>query len=210
VLIPALTMAEQDRHKGGLDATREEFLFMSVKEMVVEFSERTQAQPAAIRPVASAGRIFCVPANDEADEITAAMLAQLLEQAGYSAISFSLDDSMQTAVTLMDPGEHDTFCISALPPFAFAQARNLSQELQQRFPSAQVLIGVWGFTGDTERALKRFQPSLPSKLVTSLAGAVKFIAAPRPAVIHNTESAALAELFAEEPLPAGNPAPETT
>jgi hypothetical protein len=109
----------------------------------------------------------------------------------------------------MDPGEHDTFCISALPPFAFAKARALSQELQQRFPAARVLIGVWGFTGDTERALKRFQPALPSKLVTSLAGAVKFVADPKPAVIHNTESAALAEMFVEEPLPAGKPAPET-
>ena len=29
--------------------------------------------------------------------------------------------------------------------------------------------------GDTERALERFQPSCPAKLVTSLAGAVKFV-----------------------------------
>src|SRR6202011_4488604 len=30
VLIPALTMAEQDRHKGAIDAAREEFLFLSI------------------------------------------------------------------------------------------------------------------------------------------------------------------------------------
>ncbi len=41
VLIPALAMAEQDRHKGGLDQAREEFLFLSIKEMIVEFSEKT-------------------------------------------------------------------------------------------------------------------------------------------------------------------------
>ena len=83
VIMPALTMAEQDRHKGALDRTREEFLFMSIKEMVVEFSERTlKADAENAEPEASAGRVFCVPASDEADEITAAMLAQLLEQAG--------------------------------------------------------------------------------------------------------------------------------
>ena len=39
VLIRALSMAEQDRHKGAIDAAREEFLFLSINEMVVEFSE---------------------------------------------------------------------------------------------------------------------------------------------------------------------------
>ena len=40
VLIPALALAEQDRHKGALDQTREEFLFLNVGEMIAEFSER--------------------------------------------------------------------------------------------------------------------------------------------------------------------------
>ncbi|MBZ5635362.1 MAG: AI-2E family transporter [Acidobacteriia bacterium] len=172
VIIPALTVAEQDRHKGALEPTREQFLFLSIREMLVEFSERT---PSEKNPEVSAGRAFCVPANDEADEITAAMLAQLLDQAGYAAISFSLDDSLEHAVGLMNPGENDTFCISALPPFAFARARTLSRELQLRFPRAKVMIGVWGFSGDAERALRRFQPSPPAKLVTSLADAVKFV-----------------------------------
>ena len=39
MLIPALSMAEQDRHKGAIDAAREEFLFLSINEMIAEFSE---------------------------------------------------------------------------------------------------------------------------------------------------------------------------
>ncbi len=39
VLIPALSLAEQDRHNGMIDATREEFLFLSINEMIAEFSE---------------------------------------------------------------------------------------------------------------------------------------------------------------------------
>ena len=39
VLIPALSLAEQDRHKGAIDAAREEFLFLSINEMIAEFSE---------------------------------------------------------------------------------------------------------------------------------------------------------------------------
>jgi len=183
VIIPALTLAEQDRHKGALDQAREEFLFLSVKEMLVEFSELAVKSDAGERAVTLPGRVFCIPANDEADEITAAMLAQVLEQAGYVAISFSLDPALQEAVTLMEPAENDTFCISALPPFAFARARALSRQLQSRFPRTKMMIGVWGFAGDTESALQRFQPSHPDKLATSLADAVTFIAGPDAAVV---------------------------
>jgi hypothetical protein len=198
VIIPALTMAEQDRHKGALDRTREVFLFMSIKELVVEFSERTHKAgavlaeaPGEVRiPEASAGRVLCIPANDEADEITAAMLAQLLEQAGYAAISFSLDASAQDTVGFMSPGENDTFCISALPPFAFARARTLSRELQLRYPRTKVIIGVWGFSGDTERAMQRFQPSRPAKLVSSLEDAVRFVV-DAAAMRKKTENAAI-------------------
>jgi predicted PurR-regulated permease PerM len=172
VLIPALTLAEQDRHKGALDKTREEFLFLSIKEMLAEFSEQT----LRLEPAAPAGRAICLPASDEADEITAAMLAQLLEQAGCAALAFPLDSSLHNSVGLLDPDEKDVFFISALPPFAFARARVLARHLQSRFPRTKLVIGVWGFTGDLEKALQRFQPSRPDKLVTTLADAVKFVA----------------------------------
>jgi predicted PurR-regulated permease PerM len=187
VMIPALAMAEQDRHKGALDQSREEFLFLSIKEMLAEFSEQAErselekAETAieepreARQPAAFAARVFCLPASDEADEIVAAMLAQLLEQGCCTALSFPLDSSLEQMLGLVEPSEADVFFISALPPFAFARARTLSRQLQLRFPRTKTVIGVWGFTGDTERALQRFQPSRPHGLVTSLANAVRLI-----------------------------------
>jgi hypothetical protein len=94
VLIPALSMAEQDRHKGAIDAVREEFLFLSINKMIAEFSEYQPSDSAAEEdpaPMADAAehleaRILCLPAHDRADEITAAMLAQLLEQKGLAAL----------------------------------------------------------------------------------------------------------------------------
>ncbi len=177
VIIPALTMAEQDRHKGALDPAREEFLFLSIKEMLVEFSEKTPKSAVKSAEVPQ-GRVFCLPSSDEADEVSASMLAQLLEQAGHPAIAFCLDPSLQDAIEFLDPVENDLFCISALPPFAFSRARTLSRQLRQRFPRTKTMIGVWGFTGDTDRALERFQPSRPDKLVTSLAEAVSFVLNP--------------------------------
>lgn len=39
VLIPALSLAEQDRHNGSIDITHEEFFFLSISEMIAEFAE---------------------------------------------------------------------------------------------------------------------------------------------------------------------------
>jgi len=191
VIIPALTMAEQDRHKGALDPAREEFLFLSIREMLVEFSEMTVKADAAADATpgapgnqkASSGRIFCIPASDEADEIVAVMLAHLLEQAGCAAVSFPLDPTLQDAIALMSPGDDDTFCISSLPPFAFARARALNRQLRVRFPRTRMIVGVWGFGGDIELALERFQPSRPDKLATGLAEAVSFFVETDPAAI---------------------------
>ena len=94
VLIPALSMAEQDRHKGAIDTAREEFLFLSINEMIVEFSEYqaggSPLEDATRHPTA---RILCLPAHDRADEVTAAMLAQLLEQKGFPTLSLPIAGS---------------------------------------------------------------------------------------------------------------------
>jgi hypothetical protein len=92
VLIPALSMAEHDRHKGALGQAREEFLFLSINEMVIEFSEYQLAGAEAIADAAGrpSQRIVCLPAFDRADEIMTAMLAQILQQKGFATLSFPL------------------------------------------------------------------------------------------------------------------------
>ncbi len=202
VILPVLTMAEQDRHKGALEPAREEFVFLSIKEMVAEFSEQTApsepADPEAStdgetsdgetgrKPAGKSGRILCLPVSDEADEIAAAMLAQLLELSGRPALSLPLDPSLQHLSAIVEPARSDVFCISAVPPFAFAHARTLSRLLQARFPRTRMVIGVWGFTGDNEAALQRFQPKRPEKLVTSLGDAVAYFAGSTPAAKDNS------------------------
>jgi hypothetical protein len=192
VFVPALTMAEHDRHKGALDATREAFVFLSIKEMIAEFSDlagfgaedpevrRRDPAAARLRPPVSAfrGRVLCVSANDEADEISAAMLAQLLEKQGISAISFPAEEKIQEMFSLLDPQPEDVICLSALPPFAFAQARSAARQFRSKFPKTPLIVGVWGFSGDIEKALARFHEPRPDKLVTSFADAVTCINVP--------------------------------
>jgi predicted PurR-regulated permease PerM/CheY-like chemotaxis protein len=185
VLIPALSPAEQDRHKGAIDTAREEFLFLSVNELITELSEYRLAQDsshgdaAAAEPGVAAhpgARILCLPANDRADEVTAAMLAQLLEQAGHTATSLSVTHaSPAELLELIERRQDDVICVSALPPYAFPPARAMCKLVRERFPKLKLLIGVWGFSGDKEKAKARFGRTQPDLLLTNLAEAVEQI-----------------------------------
>jgi hypothetical protein len=182
VLIPALSMAEQDRHKGAIDAVREDFLFLSINEMIAEFSEyqvpenlsgdESGTPPPVVEPVNA--RILCLPAHDRADEITAAMLAQLLEQKGFATLSFPIvGPSLHEVLAFIEAGRSDVVCISALPPYAFAPARAMCRQIRERFPKLKVVVCVWGFSGDTQKAITRFERTQPDCLSTSLAQAVE-------------------------------------
>lgn len=185
VLIPALSLAEQDRHKGAIDTNREEFLFLSINEMITELSEyqlahvSSQAEDAAAESGPAerlSARIICLPANDRADEVTAAMLAQLLEQAGHAALCLPIAHaSLVQMLALLDIKPDDVICISALPPYAFPPARTMCNLVRERFPNVKLVIGVWGFSGDTEKAKARFERTQPDRLLTSLAQAVEQI-----------------------------------
>ena len=185
VLIPALNLAEQDRHKGAIDTTREEFLFLSINDMITELSEHqlardsSQVEDAAAQPGAAehtGARIICLPASDRADEVTAAMLAQLLEQAGHAALCLPATHASPTEMlALIELRPDDVICISALPPFAFPPARTMCKLIRERFPKLKLVVGVWGFSGDTEKAKARFERTQPDRLLTSIAQAVEQI-----------------------------------
>ena len=199
VLIPALTLAEQDRHKGALSETRESFLFLSVSEIVSELAlyqpgegspkprrliSRWMSKPtptvfasaaSQVEPLPSSTRIFCLAANDQADEITSSMLAQLLERSGHGVLSLPVGSPFEEIVKNLPLEPQDVVCISALPPFAFAQAASLCQRVRLHLPVVKLLAGIWGVPGDMEKARDRFAGAHPDAVVGSLAQAVQQI-----------------------------------
>ena len=189
VLIPALSMAEQDRHKGAIDAAREEFLFLSINEMIAEFSEHRLTHSVSREDAAYLAdtRILCVPAYDQADEITASMLAQILEQKGHAVVSFPLAAPSITEWIRTIKGElNDIVCISTLPPYAFAPARAMCKQIREAFPKLRIVVCVWGFGGDTQKAMARFERTPPDRFCTSLeeaAGQVEELVRPKPAPV---------------------------
>jgi hypothetical protein len=172
VVIPALAMAEEDRHQGLLEPSREVFIVQSVNELIVELAdyslEPVGGSPTDNAPPRSRSRVVCLPANDQADEITSAMLAQVLEQAGYPTISLSVTDSTLESLgdLLREPGA--IVCICALPPFALLHARTLSRKLHVRFPELRIMVGLWNFSETGAKSQQRLGKAFVDTVVTKL------------------------------------------
>ncbi len=178
VFIPALAMAEQDRHKGALDETRETFIFLSTGELVAELADHNTTAPALVTETSGSPRtrIIALPAHDAADEITAGMLAQLAEQQRYSALAFPAGSPWEDSLKPLSLGPADVVCIAALPPFAFTHARKVCQRVRSLWPNVRIIVAIWGFGGDTARARERFGGGRPDRLLTTMAATVAQIA----------------------------------
>jgi predicted PurR-regulated permease PerM len=193
VLIPALSLAEQDRHRNELDETTEQFIFQSVKELLEEINdrsnelrERNAEAPQEMAPgdlsqlspqqiAANRGcYVVCVPVADEADEIIGTMLAQLLEKAGYRA-HFLMAGTISEMLAQVREEKPTIVCLSALPPFAVAHARTLYQRLRAQSPDLKIVIGLWNFAGDSKRVVSRIGGVADVPVSRTLAQAVQQI-----------------------------------
>lgn len=178
VLLPALGLVEQDRHRGAFDETRGNYLLLSATELVAELSEYRAddacPEPLSADPEAEAKRspVICIPSGDQADELTAMMLAQLLEQSGHNTLLLPTDSVTPEILERLGQDAGTILCISALPPFVFTQTRTLCQRIREQLPRNRILIGLWQSAQSPDTMRERFGAARPDRVVTSLTAAL--------------------------------------
>jgi predicted PurR-regulated permease PerM len=185
VIVPALAMAEDDRHKGALEAGREEFIVQSITEFILEVPQISEDfanendKKAGKMPAEKPLDIVCMAAADQADEIVATMLAQLLEAAGHTVTCLPVAESRSEDERILHELDRpiDVVLISALPPFALLSARTISKRAHTQYPKAEIVIGLWQFSSDAKKAAERLDKIFPDPVVNSLADAVAHIEA---------------------------------
>ena len=185
VMVPALAMAEEDRHKGALESGREEFMVQSITEFILEVPQigedfaTENGKGAGKIPTEKPLNIVCMAAADQADEIVSAMLAQLLEAAGHTVTCLPVAESRSEDERIQHDVDRpiDVVLISALPPFALLSARTISKRAHTQYPNAEVVIGLWQFSSDAKQAADRLEKIFPDPVVTSLADAIARIEA---------------------------------
>jgi predicted PurR-regulated permease PerM len=170
VLVPALHLAELDRHRNELDDATVSFITQTTKDLVEELGLRQDdSQPTELSiERATTEKIMCLPVRDEADEIVGIMLAQLLERAGYSAIAVPIGsvEGMLAEVGRMEPG---VVCLSALPPYAISHARGIYRRLRVQYPTVKIIVGLWNYAEDPVKAATEVSGGEQNLICTTLA-----------------------------------------
>lgn len=176
VVLPALILSEQDRHKGVLDEVHGTWLYQSSIELIAELSDHKSSRlepacdPETIPDRASP--VVCVAADDQADEIAGTMFAQLLEQCGHKTMLLTMDSLSAEIMERLAEEPATIVCVSAVPPFAFAQARKLAQSLRESLPRNPMLVGLWGGNNEEDTLRSRFGNARPNAVSTTLASAL--------------------------------------
>jgi predicted PurR-regulated permease PerM len=147
VVIPALSLAERDRHQDALEPRRERFLFDTIGGLIEDLSET----------IASENREACivVAAHDEADRLAGQILARL------------------SGARLAESSEGcRVVCISAVPPHAATHAASLARRLRKRLPEARIVVALWT-TEASDRAAARLRQAGVDQVVTRLPEAIQ-------------------------------------
>jgi predicted PurR-regulated permease PerM/methanogenic corrinoid protein MtbC1 len=204
VVIPALILAERDRHRGELSPEREEFIDTTIRDWIEELAGRTVEDGSlgieAGDGKAVAERLVCVPAHDVADELAGHMFAQLAVRGGTPVVLEYDMPRSEALRRLAELGAEQVF-ISALAPFAYTQAREVCRDLRAHFPGLRIVVALWDLRAEAERYRKRLTAAGADEVVATLEEAVRAIRlAPAREVDPAAVAGELAKAFREGDL----------
>lgn len=173
LIVPALALAERDRHSGELDEAGKTFVWHNAQELIEE-----NAPPEA----KSGSQRICVatcPAQDFADEMALTMLQHLAPSECEVVLMSSglMASEKMAAVTQLAP---DVVIISALGPGGASQVRYLCKRIRQELPRVRIIVGRWGYQGDRERLSASLKARGADNVVTSLTDALDLIVRIQP------------------------------
>jgi predicted PurR-regulated permease PerM len=183
-VIPALVMAENDRHGGRLHDAQATVVHETARDLIDELSELAAERDLSVAaidadpqtpPARLPLRALCIPLRDQADDIGSAMLGTLLmregvvvEQGAVSALTSELVDAVESLRV-------DLVILSIIPPLPPRSSRLLCRRLHDRYPQLPVIIGYWG--GGRADEIRRRLADDQSEIVTTLEAAVERVRA---------------------------------
>jgi predicted PurR-regulated permease PerM/methylmalonyl-CoA mutase cobalamin-binding subunit len=191
VVLPAMALAEADWHRDRLDQRKQQMIRDAVRELVDEIGDRPKKtkEPEEIEKkgdecdlpdasnlpsLAQYDRcILCLPARDEADEISGMIMAQVLTQDGYASEYVSVDKLASEYLDLVEKKRVEVVIVSALPPAAATHARYIVKRLRNKFPDLTIIVGLWTLTGELKRSKQRLAAAGADVVVSSLQAATE-------------------------------------
>jgi predicted PurR-regulated permease PerM len=188
LFLPALRLAEADRHRGDLDEERSERVLAGLGMVADDWFEKRGegglGAGGAADGAAPPAEVMIVPARDAADELAGRWLLHLLESEGTRGDVLSSNRLMGEVLADIQKRETAVVCVSAVPPDASVHARVMCRRLHSRLPQVRLVTGVWNGTKDAPAAKGQLGETPTDHVLTTMTEAVERLRAMRtPAVV---------------------------
>ena len=135
----------------------------------------SRGSPRGPKPPAPAEtKVVCIPARDEADELAALMLVQLLNRRGIGARVLSSDLLAAEYVKVVESERPAVACVAAVPPYGYAHARYLCRRLRTQFAQLK-LVGAILTEHDVDELKQRQPPLAADEFATSVRQVLRLI-----------------------------------
>jgi predicted PurR-regulated permease PerM len=182
LVIPALALAEKDRHAGLLLEDQQEMVEDAARDLIDEVGQLAEgarlkdASPeVAESPQGPRLQVMCIPLRDEADNLCALLLQQLLEAERVSVRLSALESLTGELVESIEAQKIDAVVISILPPLPTRSSRLVCRRLRDRYPDLPIIVGFW--SGKVKTDLEQRLCEGGVEVVHSLADAVERVSA---------------------------------
>ncbi len=147
VVVPALKLAAIDEARGTIGGARIARMTRAMMAVIDELDGHADRPPVAEPTDARAervGLIACIAGRGAFDVAVAAMLSQLVERDGYTAIRIPHGAASREEIDRLDLSGVQTILLSYLELSGTpAHLRYLIRRLRQKAPEATIVVGLW-------------------------------------------------------------------
>src|SRR5260221_4465341 len=159
LIVRALSLAEEDRHRGKLDEAKQRFIFQNTRILVEAMADRADELVAGIGSKAGLfGKendsakimiettgpveVLCIPARDETDELAAYMLKLMLHKRGLFSRALPSGLSLDVLMDEIDRSKPKVTCVVAVPPFAYIHSRYICRRVRTDFMQLKLALAL--------------------------------------------------------------------
>jgi predicted PurR-regulated permease PerM len=163
VILPALAQAKTDREQQDVSADEEHAVYDATRDLLngLIAHQQCHAKPPTpetrnLPPV----KVIGCPVFGDADQLALTMLRDAICPAGGELI-VSSPNALVEGVGQFEQGAPNgaIVCLATLSPGGLAQTRALLSDVRRTHPTAKLLVGRWGQTGDTGQTDKYLRAS---------------------------------------------------
>jgi predicted PurR-regulated permease PerM len=199
VVVPALSLAEEDRLAGRLDEEQGQAVFRDARLIIEDIGPRSReiaggdsehrTEASCIGSDESAETsVFSLPARSEVDELAALMLAQLLDLRGIKTKALSASALASEQMEEIGHEKARLVCVSTVPPDGYLHSRYLCKRLREQFPDIRIVAAI--LIREDEREIKQRGTATPAdETVVTLAEAVAAVCALLPVSARSEQKA---------------------